>query len=194
MPWKETGAMDQRLRFIAAISDGGLAMSEACRLFGVSRKSGYKWLERYKTYGPGGLHERSRAPKTTPWALDEQMVERLVDVRQQHPSWGARKILDWFRAKHPKLKLPAASTVGDLYLRRGLITAQARKRKLERAGTPLAHVQGPNEGWCADFKGHFRVGDGQRCDPLTVTDSFSRFLLCCHGATGADDGRCDAVV
>ena len=79
MPWKETGPMDQRLRFIAAISDGGLAMSEACRLFGVSRKSGYKWLERYKTYGPGGLHERSRAPKTTPWALDEQMVERLVD-------------------------------------------------------------------------------------------------------------------
>jgi transposase InsO family protein len=181
MPWKDIGPMDQRLRFVAAISSGGLSMSEACRLFGVSRKSGYKWLERYKTYGPGGLHDRSRAPKTVPWALDEGMVKRLVDLRQRHSSWGARKVLDYLERRYPRLQLPAASTVADLFSRRGLITKHPRRSRHQKAGTPLAHVHGPNDGWCADFKGHFRVGNGQRCDPLTVTDSFSRFLLCCQG-------------
>jgi transposase InsO family protein len=181
MPWKETGPMDQRVRFVAALGTGGLSMSEACRLFGVSRKTGYKWLERYKELGPAGLQDQSRAPKVVPWAVDAKMAERLVNVRQKHPGWGARKILDYLRYRRPRLKLPAASTVADLYRRRGLIASRPRRTKPERAGTPLAHVQGPNEGWCADFKGHFRVGDGRRCDPLTITDAFSRFLLCCDG-------------
>jgi putative transposase len=173
--------MDQRVRFVAAINTGALSMSEACRLFGVSRKSGYKWLERYKSDGPRGLEDRSRAPKMVPWALGGEMVERLVGARQRHPTWGARKVLHYLQRQHPRLQLPAASTVADLYRRRGLITRHSRRSQREKAGTPLAHVLGPNDGWCADFKGHFRVGDGQRCDPLTVTDSFSRFLLCCQG-------------
>jgi transposase InsO family protein len=181
MPWKATEPMDQRVRFVAAISRGGLGMSEACRLFGVSRKSGYKWLDRYKTHGPAGLQDQSRAPKSTPWALEQDMVELLIGVRHKHPTWGARKVLDSLRWRHPKLELPASSTVGDLFVRRGLITKKVRKRHHARAGTPLGHMLGPNDGWCADFKGHFRVGDGRRCDPLTVTDGFSRFLLCCQG-------------
>jgi transposase InsO family protein len=173
--------MDQRVRFVVAVSSSGLSMSEACRQFGVSRKSGYKWLERYKTYGPGGLVDRSRAPKVVPWALAEEMADRLVDVRQSHPTWGARKVLDYLRRKHPRLHLPAPSTVADLFLRRGLVTSHPRRSRHHKAGTPLGHVHGPNDGWCADFKGHFRVGDGRRCDPLTITDAFSRFLLCCQG-------------
>ena len=109
------------------------------------------------------------------------MAEVLVDARRRHPTWGPRKVLDWLRLRQPKTKLPAASTVGDLFRRRGLVESKRRRRKMENQGTPLAHVQAPNDGWCADFKGHFRVGDGQRCDPLTITDAFSRFLLCCEG-------------
>src|SRR4051812_17187165 len=179
MPWKEP--MDERLRFIATLSESGLEMSEACRLFGVSRKTGYKWLERYKTHGPSGLEDRSRAPKTTPWALGQEVADLLVEARRKHPTWGPRKILDWLRPQHRGLELPAASTVGDLFRRSGLVQSRRRRRKVENQGTPLAHVKAPNDGWCADFKGHFRVGDGQRCDPLTVTDAFSRFLLCCEG-------------
>jgi putative transposase len=178
MPWKEP--MDERVRFIAAISSG-LRMTEACRLFGVSRKTGYKWLERYKTYGPSGLEDESRAPKTIPWALEEDMVDLLVEVRRRHPTWGPRKVLDRLRLRHPDLELPAASTVGDLFRRRGLVERHRRRRRFERQATPLAHVRAPNDGWCVDFKGHFRVADGQRCDPLTITDAYSRFLLCCMG-------------
>src|SRR5688572_16157632 len=99
MPWKETGPMDERVRFIAAVSGGGLAMSETCRLFKVSRKTGYKWLERYKTFGPAGLEDQSRAPKTMPWAIEEELAETLVRARRRHPTWGPRKILDWFRER-----------------------------------------------------------------------------------------------
>jgi putative transposase len=178
MPWKEP--MDERVQFIAAVSRTQLAMAEVCRLFGVSRKTGYKWLERYKTHGPSGLEDRSRAPKTTPWALAPAIAEQIVRLRRQHPSWGPRKILDWLELREPKRTLPAASTVGDLLRRQGLVESRRRRRKLENHGRPLAHVQEPNDGWCADFKGHFRVGDGRRCDPLTITDAHSRFLLCCQ--------------
>ncbi len=172
--------MDERLRFIAAVSGSRMAMSEACRLFGVSRKTGYKWMERYKTYGLSGLEDQSRAPKTIPWAVDEETAELVVQVRRRHPSWGPRKILDALVLREPAREWPVASTVGDLLRRRGLVESKRRRRKLEHQGTPLAHVRAPNDGWCADFKGHFRVGDGQRCDPLTITDAHSRYLLCCQ--------------
>jgi putative transposase len=175
--------MDERVRFIAAVAGGRLGMTEACRIFGVSRKTGYKWLERYKTAGPRGLEDQSRAPKTTPWALSEEDAERLVQARRGHPTWGPRKILAWMRRREPTMELPAASTVGDLFRRRGLVKARRRVRRLERQSTPLAHMQAPNDGWCADFKGHFLVGDRQRCDPLTITDGFSRYLLCCQAVT-----------
>jgi len=92
MPWKEP--MDERERFIAALRSTALGMSDACRIFGVSRKTGYKWLERYKADGPSGLEDRSRAPKVTPWALEDSMQELLVDLRRRHPTWGPRKILE----------------------------------------------------------------------------------------------------
>jgi putative transposase len=155
-------------------------MTEACRIFGISRKTGYKWLERYKTYGPAGLVDQSRAPKQTPWAMSEKLAEALVQVRRRHPTWGPRKILDWMAPRHPNVHFPALSTVGDLFRRRGLVPKRRRVRRLERQTTPLAHVQAPNDGWCADFKGHFRVADGRRCDPLTASDAFSRFLLRCQ--------------
>jgi transposase InsO family protein len=180
MPWKETGPMDQRVRFVAAVSDGGLGMTEACQLFGISRKSGYKWLERYRKRGPAGLQDTSRAPKSVPWALGAEMAKILLAVREAHPTWGPRKILDHLTLKRPELDLPAASTVGDLLKRRGLVKERARRMKPEHPKKPLIHVRQPNQLWCADFKGHFALGNGRRCNPLTITDAHSRYLLCCR--------------
>jgi putative transposase len=182
MPWKDTGPMDQRLRFVAAISSGGLSMSEACRLFGVSRKSGYKWLDRYKTYGPGGLHDR--------FAGAEDCAVGLGRDDGGAPGRCASEPSDMGRpqgARLPTASTSQAAVAGCEYGRRPVQStrvdhhARHGEGRHEKAGTPLAHVHGPNDGWCADFKGHFRVGNGQRCDPLTVTDAFSRFLLCCQG-------------
>jgi len=176
--------MDQRVRFVAALTGGGFGMSEACRSFGISRKTGYKWLERYKTHGPSGLEDQSRAPKTTPWALEQEMAELLVRARRRRPRWGPRKIVHWLQARYPHVHLPAPSTVGDLYRREGLIASKRRRRKFPRQAAPeLADAKAPNDSWCADFKGHFRVATGQRCNPLTITDARTRFLLCCEQMT-----------
>lgn len=181
MPWKETGPMDQRLRFIAAVGGpNGLGMTEACRLFGISRKSGYKWLERYKAGGPAALEERSRAPKTTPWAVDDEVSSVLVAARKAHPTWGPVKLLDWLTPRRPDLRLPAPSSVGDLLKRKGLVKDRKRRMRTERPKKPLIHVRKPNDLWSIDFKGHFLLGNGQRCGPLTITDSLSRSLLCCQ--------------
>jgi putative transposase len=181
MPWKETGPMDERLRFIAAVSAVGAGrMTETCRLFGISRKSGYKWLERYKVGGPAALEDRSRAPKTSPWALDGEVSALVVAARNAHPTWGPRKLLDWLRPRQPKLRLPAASSVGDLLKRKGLVKPRKRRMRTEHPKRPLVHVRKPNDLWSIDFKGHFLMGNGCRCGPLTVTDSLSRCLLCCR--------------
>jgi transposase InsO family protein len=173
--------MDQRLRFIAAVgAAGGVGMAEACRLFGISRKSGYKWLERYKAGGPAALEDRSRAPKTSPWALDAEVSAQVVAAREAHPTWGPRKLLDWLEPRHPNLRLPAPSSVGDLLKRKGLVKPRKQRMKTERPKRPLVHVRKPNDLWSIDFKGHFLLGNGHRCGPLTITDSLSRSLLCCR--------------
>jgi transposase InsO family protein len=178
MPWKETCLMDQRMKFIGVVKTGAMSMSEACTLFGVSRKTGYKWLERYETRGIAGLEERSRAPKFCSWALSSQMKQRLLEAKRQRPSWGPVTLLSWLQTREPWVKWPAASTVGDLFKREGLVRERRRRRKPKASPTELRQAQGPNELWCVDFKGDFVVGH-RRCYPLTATDSFSRFLLGC---------------
>jgi len=172
--------MDERVRFIAAATAGPPSMAELCRSFGVSRKTGYKWLERYKTDGVAGLEEQSRAPRRRPWAIGEDLQQRLLQVRLQWPSRGPRTLLAWLRRQDPTLRLPAPSSVGELFRRHGLVRSKRRQRRPPERELRVGNFDSPNTTWCADFKGHFRVGDGQRCDPLTVTDGFSRFLLCCH--------------
>lgn len=171
--------MDERLRFIAGLRSG-LGMGEACRSYGISRKTGYKWLERYKAEGPSGLEERSRAPHRMPWAIDDEMVELLVDARCHHPSWGPRKLLAWLERRHKGRSFPAASSVGDLLRRRGLVKARRRRHHVPPHVSRPGLYDKPNATWCADFKGWFRTGDGKRCDPLTISDGHSRFILGCR--------------
>lgn len=180
MPWKTSDAVDQRMRFVAAAAEGLYTHAELCMRFGISRQCGYKWLTRYEREGVDGLKERSHAPITCPHALEVETERLLLDAREKHPTWGPRKLLPWLMRRHPELELPAASTVGDLLRRKGLSQPKKRGRRWRHPGEPAFHAAGANAVWCADFKGEFKMQDGQLCYPLTVTDGYSRYLLLCH--------------
>jgi transposase InsO family protein len=195
MPWKECLVPDERLRFVLECLTAADSMAAVCRRHGVSRRVGYKWLARYKEHGRDGLADRSRATRTHPNQVEAELERRILAVRAGHPTWGPRKLLAALArrmrdAGEDPADLPAASTVGQMLRRAGLVVPPPRRRRRRSAwappgpGTPLpAGGDGPNRLWCADFKGWFRTGDGSRCDPLTVSDAFSRYLLRCRVVT-----------
>lgn len=180
MPWRETRPMDQKTQFIADYLRQTLDMTELCRLYGISRKTGYKWIERYIERGPAGLEDGSRRPANSPRQTPPEVVAALIEVRQHHPTWGAKKLLPFLAKRHPDWDLPGRSTVCDILSRYGLVPRKRRRRALGHPGKPMAPMQAPNDIWCADFKGQFKTGDGLYCYPLTVTDGFSRYLLGCQ--------------
>jgi putative transposase len=180
MPWKETCTMDERLRFIADCLRKDLPMTALCEAYGISRKTGYKWLSRYRDDPEHGLVDHSRAPHHCGWRLDEAVAARLVALRRRRPHWGPRKLLAVLADADPQVDWPAASTVGDLLRREGLSQARRRHRAAIPAREPFLEVTAANDVWCADFKGWFRTADGQRCDPLTISDAHSRYLLDCR--------------
>ena len=180
MPWRATDCCKERLRFVMQVEEGAFSMSELCERFGVSRETGYTLLRRWRAEGVDGLKERSRAPKRSPQRMDEAVEHLLVSARQSHPRWGPRKVLAYLQKRDPELVLPAASTVGDLYQRHGLVESRKRQRRWAHPGRARLEGSGPNHLWTADFKGEFRTRDGKRCYPLTVADACSRYLLACQ--------------
>lgn len=184
MPWDETTRMEQRVRFVDDLGSCLYTMTELCERYGISRKTGYKWAQRYGFEGIDGLRDRSRAPESCPHRMPEKVSAALLELRRDHPTWGPRKLLAWLRKRQPKVSWPAASTVGDLLKRHGLVREQRhRSRRRAPSGGPLVEASAPNQVWTSDFKGQFRTGDGRLCYPLTVVDRFSRFLL---GVEGLD--------
>lgn len=184
MPWKLAFPEDQRVQFIVEALYGETSIADLCRSFGISRKTGYKWLSRYDQEGPMGLIDRSRAPHHHPHALDSGVAARLLAVRQKHPTWGARKLLAWLEARERDLPLPAVSTVSALLKRLNLVHPRRFRHRVPPMTAPFGSCGAPNDTWCVDFKGWFRVGDGSRCDPLTISDAFSRYLLSCQSVPG----------
>jgi len=189
MPWKQSGPMDERLRFIAAYQSDKWSMSELCRHHGISRRIGYKIVRRYQEEGVDGLKDRSRAPHTSPHRTSAEVEDILLNARRARPHWGPRKILAWLSRRQPAFAdlLPAASTVGDLYRRNGL-TQQRRRRALKAEHIPAGKLEtdNPNEVWTADFKGEFRLGNGLYCYPFTLADAHSRFLLSCQAESSTN--------
>jgi transposase InsO family protein len=181
MPWTETCVMEERVKFIMDVLDGTYCMSDLCSYYGVSRKTGYKWLERYQQGGIGALGNRSRAPHSHPHEMPRQVKEAILGIKRRFPKWGAPKIrkrLEWI---HPNWKsYPAISTIGLFLHNQGLTSPRRRRRKATPTNLPLTTGRYSNQVWCADFKGYFRTGDGGRCNPLTVSDYSSRYLLCCR--------------
>ena len=181
MPWRETAPMKERMRFVTDWERDLYSMVELCERYGVSRKTGYKWVARYEREGPAGLGERSRAPHHCPHRIAADVAAAICAGRRQHPSWGPEKILHWLQRRHPELELPAPSTAGDLLARRGLVKKRRRRRHYTHPGVVPPTTAHPNDLWTADFKGHFRTRDAIYCYPLTVADQHTRYLLGCHG-------------
>lgn len=188
MPWKATCPMDERMQFIAAWLQGEDSMSVLCRRFGISRKSGYKWRERYRADGAAGLQERSHAPHQQARALAPSVVQTILALRAIHPHWGPRKLRAWLEQRRGGT-WPAASTIGARLQQAGLTIRRRSRRRAAPAG-PRTPTSGANEVWAADFKGWFRTGDGRRCEPLTISDVYSRYLLRCQVVAG---GRVEVV-
>ena len=180
MPWSEASPMDQRTQFIADYLRDTLSVTELCQLYGVSRKTAYKWIDRYLHQGPAGLEERSRRPMHSPNETAPEIVAAFLDARRRHPTWGAKKLLTLVHKRHPCWDLPGRSTVCDILSRNGMIPKQRRRRRIGHPGKPTSVILAPNDVWSADFKGQFKTGDGIYCYPLTVTDGFSRYLLGCQ--------------
>ena len=173
--------MDERTRFVGRLLDGE-GMSDVCRAFGISRKTGYKIWGRYRQEGLEALTDRSRRPVRYANQLPEQIERLIVESKKDKPHWGARKIRELLvRKLAGDVRIPARSTVHAVLDRHGLVSRARKRRRANKAeGTPLAQAALPNDLWCADFKGEFKTGNGRYCYPLTVTDQVSRYLLACE--------------
>jgi len=185
MPWKETCPMSERLNFVNDWLTRRGSVSGLCGVYGISRKTGCKWIARFKQHGKGGLQDSSRACRSHPNATDAATSALIIAARQAHPTWGPRKLRDWLSRRHSDL--PAASTMGDILKRAGLVKPRRRGRGLHGGQGNTADYAGPNSVWCIDYKGQFKLGDASTCYPLTVTDGHSRMILCCQGHPGPRD-------
>jgi putative transposase len=180
MPWRQTSPLDQKTPFIADYLRGTLSLTALCARYHVSRKTGYKWLERSLTHGPLGLEERSRKPYSSPHQTPTHVVEAIIELRRHHPSWGGKQRLSMLQKRHPSWPLPARSTACEILRRHGLVPKTRHRRPIGHPGKPTSPILAPNDVWSADFKGHCKTGDGLYCSPLTVADGYSRCLLGCQ--------------
>jgi putative transposase len=177
MPWRETCVMDERMALMVDWNRGEHSVAELCRRYGVSRRVAYKWKRRYDGEGLDGLKDRSRAPHLHPNAVSEAVEEALLAFRRQHPGWGAKKTRARLCRDHPGECWPAESTIAALFARHGLVKRPRRRRHAPPSARPLSACAAANDVWGIDFKGWVVLGNGQRCDPLTVSDLASRYIL-----------------
>lgn len=183
MPWKETCLVDERIRFIAAVKEDPRGnFTRLCERFGISRAKGYKWLARYQALGPAGLEDKKPVPLECPHKTPDAVVDVILGLRKQHPFDGPKKLRAMMLAMAgDEVVVPAASTIGDILGRHGLVRPRRARLRVPPSTNPLEHATLPNDVWCTDFKGHFPLGDGTRCHPLTITDAATRYLVKCEG-------------
>ncbi len=168
------------MKFILDWKAGLESKTELCRRYGMQRRIGYKWVQRYQREGPAGLADLSRAPLHHPQQITPERVARILDIRAAHPLWGAPKIRAVMRREQPQQQPPAASTIGEILRQEGLTRPRKKRRRTPPYSEPLAHAKEPNDVVSIDFKGWFPCRDGSRIDPLTLVDNASRYALCCQ--------------
>jgi len=177
MPWKRSVIMDEKMKFIAHLLEGH-KMAKVCRDFGISRKTGYKFWERYLKVGLHGLSERSRRPYRYANQLPMQLEKAILGIKKEKPTWGAPKIREIIKRKFHEVKTPAKSTIHCILDRHGLV--KRRRKRYKAKGTILMDHLHPNDLWCADYKGEFMMTNKRYCYPLTISDYSSRYVLCCE--------------
>ena len=176
MTWKGVTVTEQRQRFLEDYQLNYYSITELAERFCISRKTAYKWINRFKQSGHNGFYELSRRPHSCPWQTDKAIVEELVETRKAHPKWGPKKLLDLMERRKTERKLPAISTAA-LILKRNELVRPRRRYRRAHPGCPKSVPAGPNDIWAADYKGQFRLKNGKYCFPLTVSDLSSRYLL-----------------
>lgn len=186
MTWKETCTMSERQAFIAAWLSRDFKTTELCDRFNISRKTGYKWINRFKALGVMGLSDQSRARHTQAHRTEEAVIERILELKHRYPKWGPVTLHSALHREDPKAHWPAASTIGEILAAHNLVKTRRSRHKTPPHSQPLAHATACNEVWSADYKGQFRLGNGKWCYPLTLTDNFSRLLISCKGLKGPD--------
>ena len=181
MPWSETNPMQQRAQFVLDALKGHFSMTELCERYEVSRKTGYKWVERYHCEGTPGCEDRPRQPKRHPNATPLYIVRGVLKARRKHPGWGARTLHRVLTRDQPETPWPSPSTIGAI-LKANQLVKKRRRRAAKSPWRPArTRAERPNHIWTADFKGQFRLGNGVLCFPLTIVDAHSRYLLICRG-------------
>ena len=193
MPWKASSVVDERMRFVLEQERGWHTMTELCEAYNITRETGYYWLRRYQQGGLEALQDRDRAPRQHPNQTPEDIQEAVLQLRRAHMSWGPRKLKRVLEREHGERRWPAVSSIGEMLAREGLVVPRKKRRRAPPYTQPFALADAPNRVWCADFKGWFCSGDGQRVDPLTISDAGSRYLLRCQRVEKADSERVRAI-
>jgi transposase InsO family protein len=193
MPWKVSGVVEKRKQFLADHESGQWTMTELCRAYGITRPTGYAVVERFAREGAAGLEERSRAPKRHPNQTPAEIEEQVLALRRKHPRWGPRTLRKVLETQNSEMAWPAASTIGEMLDREGLTQHRVKRRKVEPYQQPFLSVTEPNDEWAGDFKGWMRTADGSRVEPLTISDSCSRYLLRCQAVEKTDSIRVQAI-
>ena len=193
MPWKVSGVVERRQQFLAEYESGEWTMTDLCRAYGISRPTGYAVVKRYEANGERGLEEQSRAPQRHPNQTPAEIEQQVLALRRQHPRWGPRTLKELLQREHSAGHWPAASTIGAMLAREGLTQHRRKRRRVPADERPWSTAVQPNDEWAADFKGWFRSGDGERVDPLTISDSCSRYLLRCQAVEKSDTERVQAI-
>lgn len=181
MPWNETHIMDQKVQMISDHLTGNYCPTELSRIYGVSRKTIYKWINRYAQDPQRGLADRCRAPYTRPHAVPEPVKQTIIKTKLKYPHFGPKKVMLYLRRQFADQYWPADSTAGVILASAGLVRRRRRKARVAPNALPFASCNAPNSVWSADYKGDFKLGDRSRCYPLTVSDNYSRYLLACQG-------------
>ena len=191
MPWKECNIMNERMKFVLRLDDGE-RMSDLCREFGISRKTGYKIWNRYNEGGLDGLFDESKKPLSNPNQTPESVERIILKLKKERETWGPTKLREYLMKKHRNISFPSRNTFHNILLKNDLVKRR-RKRTYKATGTNLRKTDRPNDLWCADFKGQFKMKSGKYCYPLTITDHFSRYLLTCDALESVKTGGAYSV-
>jgi len=192
MPWMETCVMDERIKFVGRLLSGE-KMARLCREFGISRVTGHRIWNRYRTDGTRGLYSRSRAPHKHPNQLPFEVEQLIVRLKKEKPKWGAPKIRELVRDKYPSMKPPATSTIHCVLDRHDLVDKHRKRNRYRASATYLSIPREPNDLWCTDFKGQFKIRGGPYCFPLTISDFVSRYIISCEALSNTEADPCFAV-
>ena len=178
MAWELKKVEDQRKELVEAYFEGSITMKDLCDRFGISRKTAYKWLKRYTTFGLEGLKDRSRAPHAPRCLFEKEEVQAALDLKMKHKTWGPKKIFHKLKQYYPQKRFPSVTRLYEIFKDNHLITARRLKNRVP-ATHPLGTVNESNDTWAVDFKGYFFTQNKEKCEPFTITDSFSRYLIRC---------------